>query len=156
MTSDQIESIIDYFELSAEYFVWQIENANSIMDNDERLQLYYESVILPDNLYGDADYEKVLALMQHDDCDWADAKSKIDNGDYKVFTDDEAEKEFEKSIENSVDDVMREIPEHLQQYFDRDEYISENFNDRGAQLNYYDGCEYEETVNGTTYYIYKQ
>ena len=49
MTSDQIESIIESFELSSEYFVWQMENANSTMDNDERLQLYYESVILPDN-----------------------------------------------------------------------------------------------------------
>ena len=65
MTSDQIESIIDYFELSSEYFVWQMENANSTMDDDERLQLYYESVILPDNLYGDEGYEKILALMEH-------------------------------------------------------------------------------------------
>ena len=156
MTSDQIESIIDYFELSSEYFVWQMENANSTMDNDERLQLYYESVILPDNLYGDADYEKVLALMQHDDCDWADAKFKIDKEYYKVLDDAEAQKEFEKSVEYFVDDVMSEIPEHLRQYFDEKSYIEDNLNDRGSQLNHYDGCEYEEEVNGTTYYIYKQ
>ncbi len=156
MTSDQIESIIDYFELSSEYFVWQMENANSTMDNDERLQLYYESVILPDNLYSDADYEKVLALMQHDDCDWADAKSKIDNEDYKVLDDAEAEKEFEDIIESAIDDVLYEIPKHLQQYFDKESYIEDNFNDRGSLLGSYDECEYEEEVNGTTYYIYKQ
>lgn len=156
MTSDQIESIIDYFELSSEYFVWQMENANSTMDDDERLQLYYESVILPDNLYGDADYEKVLALMQHADCDWADAKSNIDNGDYKVFDDEEAQKAFDNSVESSIDNVLDEIPEHLRQYFDKESYIEDNFNDRGLQLNHYDGCEYEESVNGTTYYIYKQ
>lgn len=156
MTSSQIESIIEEFELSSEYFVWQMENANSTMDDDQRLQLYYESVILPDNLYGDADYEKVLALMQHDDCDWADAKSNIDNGDYKVLDDTEAQKAFEDSIESAIDNVLDEIPEHLRQYFDKDSYIADNYNDRGTQLSYYDGCEYEESVNGTTYYIYKQ
>ena len=156
MTSSQIESIIEEFELSSEYFVWQMENANSTMDDDERLQLYYESVILPDNLYGDADYEKVLALMQHNDCDWADAKSNIDNVDYKVLDDTEAQKEFDASIESAIDDVLYEIPKHLRQYFDKDSYIADNFNDRGTQLSYYDGCEYEESVNGTTYYIYKQ
>ena len=155
MTSDQIESIIDYFELSSEYFVWQMENANSTMDNDERLQLYYESVILPDNLYGDEDYEKILALMKHGGYAWDEAESSIGNS-YKVFTDDEAEKEFEESVECSVDDVMSEIPERLHQYFDKESYIEDNFNDRGSQLNPYDGCEYEEEVNGTTYYIYKQ
>ena len=155
MTSDQIESIIAYFELSSEYFVWQMENANSTMDNDERLQLYYESVTLPDNLYGDEDYEKILALMKHGGYAWDEAESSIGNS-YKVFTDDEAEKEFEESVECSVDDVMSEIPEHLRQYFDKESYIEDNFNDRGSQLSLYDGCEYEEEVNGTTYYIYKQ
>lgn len=156
MTSDQITSIIEAFDNTAEYFVWQMENANSTMDDDERLQLYYESVILPDNLYGDADYEKVLALMQHDDCDWDDAKSKIDNEDYKVLDDDEAQKEFEERIESAIDDILYEIPEHLRQYFDNESYIEDNLNDRGSLLGSYDECEYEEEVNGTTYYIYKQ
>lgn len=155
MSSDQIESIIEAFNLYAEYFIWQAENATTDMDDDTRLQTYYESVIFPDQICGDEYYEKVLALMQHTDDNWDYVESYIDS-DYKVFTDDEAEKEFEESVENSSDDVMRDIPEHLQQYFDRDEYISYHFNDRGAQLNPYDGCEYEETVNGTKYYIYKQ
>ena len=51
---------------------------------------------------------------------------------------------------------MDEIPTHLRQYFDREEYISDNFDDRGSELSSYDGCENEETINGTTYYIYKQ
>lgn len=155
MTSDQIESIIEYFELSAEYFVWQAENATADMDDDARLQTYYESTIFPDQICGDEDYEKVIALMQHTDDNWDYAESCI-GSDYKVFTDSEAQKEFEESVESYVDNVMYYIPKHLQQYFDRDGYISDNFNDRGAQLNSYKGCEYEETVNGTTYYIYKQ
>lgn len=156
MTSSQIESIIEEFELSSEYFVWQMKNANSTMDDDQRLQAYYESVILPDNLYGDADYEKVLALMQHDDCDWADAKSNIDNDDYKVLDGTEAQKAFDDSIESAIHNILYEIPKHLRQYFDKNSYITNNYNNKKTQLNYYDGCEYEESVNGTTYYIYKQ
>lgn len=155
MTSDQIQSIIKFFELSAEYFIWQGENATPDMDDDTRLQLYYESIILPDTVYGDEDYEKVLALMQHTGDNWDDADSAIGR-DYKVFTDDEAQKEFDENVELSVGCVMSEIPEHLRQYFDKDSYISDNYNDRGTELSYYDGCEYTESVNGTTYYIYRQ
>ena len=155
MTSNQIESIIEAFNPYAEYFVWQAENATTDMDDDTRLQTYYESVIFPDQICGDEYYEKVIALMQNTDVNWDEADSAM-GIDYKVFTDDEAQKEFDASVESSVDDVIAELPDHLQRYFDREEYIYDNFNDRGAQLNYYDGCEYEETVNGTTYYIYKQ
>lgn len=155
MSSDQIQSIIESFELSAEYFIWQGESATPDMDDDTRLQLYYESIILPDTIYGDEDYEKVLALMQHTGDNWDDADSAIGR-DYKVFTDDEAQKEFDEGVELSVGCVMSEIPEHLRQYFDKDSYIADNYDDRGAQLNYYDGCEYTESVNGTTYYIYRQ
>lgn len=155
MTSDQIESIIENFNLASDYFIWQAWNATELMDDDERLQTYYSNSIMSDTIDNDQDYEKILALMEHTGDDWNQAESEM-GSNFKVMTDDEATEEFEESVENSADDAMREIPEHLQQYFDRDGYISDNFNDRGAQLNYYDGCEYEETVNGTTYYIYKQ
>ena len=155
MSSDQIESIIEAFKLSAKYFIWQGENATPDMNDDTRLQLYYESIILPDIIYVDEDYEKVLALMQHTGDNWDDADSAIGR-DYKVFTDDEAQKEFEDRIESSIDNILDQIPKHLRNYFDTESYIEDNFNDRGSQLNHYDGCEYEEEVNGTTYYIYKQ
>jgi len=154
MSSDQIQSIIESFELSAEYFIWQGENATPDMDDDTRLQLYYESIILPDTIYGDEDYEKVLALMKHTGDNWDDAYSAI-RREYKVFTDDEAQKEFDERVELSVDHAMMEIPQYLRQYFDRDSYIEDNYDDRGTQLGYYDGCEYTESVNGTTYYIYR-
>lgn len=155
MTSDQITSIIEAFDHTAEYFVWQGTVATEDMDDDTRLKLYYESVIVPDVIDNDQDYEKILALMEYGEYTWDEADSRIDSS-YKVLTDAEAEKEFASSIENSVDDVMYEIPTHLRQYFDREEYISDNFDDRGSELSSYDGCEYEETVNGTIYYIYKQ
>ena len=154
MTSDQIESIIEELELSSEYFVWQGENATIDMDEDDRLEKYYESVRLH-VIDGDEDYEKIIALMEHTGDTWDECASNI--GDkYTVFTDAEAEEEFVKRIDSRMNDVMYEIPTYLHQYFDREEYISDNFDDRGSELSSYDGCENEETVNGTTYYIYKQ
>lgn len=155
MTANQIESIIEAFNLYAEYFVWQAENATADMDDDARLQTYYESTIFPDQICGDEYYEKVIALMQHTGDNWDYTESCIGR-DYKVFTDDEAQKEFDEKVELAVDCDISEIPEHLRQYFDEDSYISDNYNDRGTELSCYDGCEYTESVNDTTYYIYRQ
>lgn len=46
--------------------------------------------------------------------------------------DAEAEKEFVERIDSRMNDVMDKIPTHLRQYFDREEYISDNFDDRGT------------------------
>lgn len=154
MTYDQITSIIEAFDNTAEYFVWQGENATPDMDEDDRLEKYYETDI-PDVIDGDEDYEKILALMEHTGDTWDECDSNI--GDkYTVFTDAEAEKEFVERINSRMEYVMDEIPTHLRQYFNEEEYISDNFDDRGSELSSYDGCENEETINGTTYYIYKQ
>ena len=155
MTCDQITSIIEYFDLQTEYFVWQGKHADENMNENDRAQEYYESVIIPDVIDNDQDYEKILALMEHADYDWNQAESEI-GSNFKVLTDDEATKAFDDSVESSVDDVIAELPKHLQRYFDKEEYIYDNFNDRGAQLAYYDGQEHEVTINGTTYYIYEQ
>ena len=36
MTSDQIESIIEAFDLSAEYFVWQMEHGKHCANDSDR------------------------------------------------------------------------------------------------------------------------
>ena len=154
MTSDQITSIIEAFDNTAEYFVWQGENATIDMDEDDRLEKYYESVI-PDIIDGDEDYEKIIALMEHTGDTWDECDSNIGSS-YEVFTDEEAEKEFVYRTDSRMEDVLEQIPAYLRQYFDKEAYISDNFDDRGSELSSYDGCEYEETINGTTYYIYKQ
>ena len=155
MTTDQIESIIENFNLTSDYFIWQVWNATELMDDDERLQTYYSNSIMSDTIDNDQDYEKILALMEHAGYDWDQAESEMDSN-YKVLTDDEATKAFEDSVKSSVDDTIAELPDHLQRYFDREEYIYDNFDDRGAQLSTYDGREHEVSINGTTYYIYKQ
>ena len=154
MTSEQIESIIEKFEHSAEYFIWQGKNATQDMDDDARLQAYYSTELL-DVASQYEDDEKILALMENTGYDWYSAEAAIDTK-YKVFTDEEADKAYTTSIDTNLDDIIDQIPKHLQQYFDREAYIFDNISDRGSLLNSYDGCEYEETINGTTYYIYKQ
>ena len=157
MTSSQIESIIEYFELSAEYFVWQGKNTTPDMDDDARLKLYYETVIIPDIIDNDQDYEKVLALMEHADYTWDEAESAIDKDKFKVLTDDEANEAMKKYAKDYLEDnVLSQIPKEYHQYFDSEQFIADQLTDRGAALASYDGAEYEVTINGTTYYIYEQ
>ena len=156
MTSDQIQSIIDNFNLQADYFIWQGTNANELMDEDKRLQDFYLTSIIPDTIDGDQNYEKVLALMEHTGDEWDSAESDVGSR-YFVYTDEEAEKKFVESIRSYAEDrIQYEIPDDLVWYFDREAYIEDLHMDRGQQLASYDGEENSEVINGTTYYIYKQ
>lgn len=156
MTLDQINSIIEYFDYQAEFFIWQSKNATEDMDENDRAQEYYASVLIPDVIYGDEYCEKTLALMEHAEYGWDQAESEMDNK-FKVLTDDEATKAFDGYKENYIDDtVLSQIPKEYHQYFDSEKFVEDCLDDRGAALNSYDGQEYKVTINGTTYYIYKQ
>lgn len=77
---------------------------------------------------------------------------------YRVLTDEEADKAWEDSLDNYLEDfVMSEIPEAYQMYFDKEAWKRDARTNswRGNELNYYDGSEDEEEINGTTYYIYR-
>lgn len=149
MTSEQIESIIDSLDLSAEYFTWQVCNCDESMDEDCRLKQFYTDTILV-NCCEDA----VLALMEHTGLNYDEAESAIDS-EYKVLTDDEADSMLDGYLEQYVEDtVLCEIPTHLHKYFNTQAWIKDNNSDRGFWLNTVNGEEYEETINGTTYYIY--
>lgn len=78
--------------------------------------------------------------------------------EYLVLTDEEADDEWDDALENYIDEViMPEIPECYQDYFDREGWKKDaEYDGRGHSLSTYDGCENEEEVNGTTYYIYRQ
>lgn len=149
MTSEQIESIIESMNLSAEYFTWQVRNCDESMDEDCRFKQFYIDVILV-NCCEDT----VLALMEHTGLNYDEAESAIDS-EYKVLTEDEADSMLDRYLEQYVEDnVLYQIPVHLQQYFDTQAWIEDNNSDRGFWLNSVNGEEYEETINGTTYYIY--
>ena len=79
------------------------------------------------------------------------------NEDYYVLTDSEADDMEDDSLDNYINEcIMPEIPEHLQNYFDEVAWKRDvRMDGRGHIISTYDGAEYEETVEGTTYYIYR-
>jgi len=149
MTTEQYQSILDSKGLQPEFFTWQIANEGTV---EEYIQVYIEAA-----LYGIPPEEAVLALMQLTGVDYAEADSDIDDSVYLVLTDSEADIAATDSAEAYCDDiVLGDIPEHLQRYFDESAWVSDYLEEgRGEILACYDGVENEETVNGTTYYIYR-
>ena len=139
MNLDQITELVES-SYQAEYFVWQIGPGNKSIE-----QFYLEEV------FNNLD-ERAIALAQHT----GDYYTEDYTRDYLVLTDDEATERAEESAQNKLEDELYNIPEHLRAYFDREKFIEDHSSDRGFELNYWDGQEHEETVNGTTYYIYRQ
>lgn len=154
MTTEQINSIIVQFDKGQEYFVWQMKEANSDMDEEARLEQFYTDILLPIEINNEED-EKVLALMEHTGEAWDEAEAAID-GSYTVLTDSEADSLVDDRLDEYINEaVISLIPDHLQQYFDSDAWKADDDRDRGSWLNTQNGEEDEEVINSTTYYIYK-
>lgn len=89
----------------------------------------------------------------------------FDNDDYLVLTDEEADEKWEESLDSYIEDYIQpgidKIAEgqgNLQYYIKFDEEMwkrDARMDGRGHSLSSYDGCENEETVNDTTFYIYR-
>jgi len=155
MTTEQINSIIVYFELGQEYFVWQMSEDVAKLDADERLEMFYEEVVLEDTIDSE-EHEKIVALMEHTGEDWDDVESQVDSG-YLVLTDDEADELLDERLENYIDEcILCTINKAYHYYFNREAWKSDNDSDRGFWIDYESGTEDEERVNGTVYFIYKQ
>ena len=153
MYTYQIQSIIDYKDLTKEFFVFQMEDCDESMDEDARLLNFYENVILDDV---NEDEEKILALMEHTGDEYSECDSYIDLNRYRVYTDREANDALDEALDEYCEEhILSQIPDYLQQYFDDEEWKSDNSSDRGSYLGQSDGDEHEETINGNTYYIYK-
>lgn len=125
--------------------------------------------LLPD--YEDIDTEalpRLEALGKHLDADildidvsrYGDNVFEYGGADYLVVTDDEADELWEQELENYLEEcVYPELPENMRNYFDDDAWKRDaRMDGRRHSLNRYDGCEYDETSDGTgeTYYIYRQ
>lgn len=80
------------------------------------------------------------------------------NQEYDVMTDEEADDAWEEELDNYIDEIiMPELPDTYQNYFDEEAWKRDaRYDGRGHSISRYDGEEYEEEVNGTTYYIYRQ
>ena len=149
----QIQSIIEYKDLDAEFFTFQMSDCDESMDEVSRLLSFYENVIL-DDVYEDE--EKILALMEHTGDEYSECESHIDLDRYRVYTDSEADDALNEALDIYCEDnILSQIPSYLRQYFDDEEWKSDNGSDRGHYLGQNDGDEHEETINGNTYYIYK-
>lgn len=78
----------------------------------------------------------------------------IDDGEYRVMDDDEADEAEREYLEQLFDDIV-EVPSHLEGYVDKDRWIDDQAGNRGENLNGYDGTEDSVEFEGTTYYIYR-
>lgn len=108
--------------------------------------------------------ERVQALAQHlgvkaSEITVIDEQEnyEVDGNEYRVLTDSEADEANDESIQNYIDEcILPELPEQYQSYFDDEAFMRDaRMDGRGHNLNYYDGTEYEEQINGTWYYIYQ-
>ena len=75
--------------------------------------------------------------------------------EYIVATDEEADEIEDEYLDNYIDECL-EIPDNIRPYFDEEKWKDDaRMDGRGHIISTYDGCEDEEDVNGTTYYIYR-
>jgi hypothetical protein len=108
--------------------------------------------------------EEVLALAQYLGCDPEEISEEgndrysIGNNEYLVCDDATAEQYWDDELDMYLDEcVYPELPNNMVQYFDDEKWKRDvRYDGRGHSLGHYDGCENEERINGTDYYIYRQ
>ena len=94
--------------------------------------------------------------MEHTVEEYSECETYLDLDRYRVYTDEEANDALDEALDLYCEEhILSQIPSHLQQYFDDEEWKDDNSSDRGSYLGQSDGDEHEETINGNTYYIYK-
>ena len=74
------------------------------------------------------------------------------------MTDEEAEERWEEELDSYLKEcIYPNLPEDLQFYFDDEKWkLDARLDGRGHSIARYDGEENEETIDGTTFYIYRQ
>jgi len=151
MSTDTMQSIFDHFELEPQFFLWQIEG------NGDDLEAFIKSYVKT-NLFGDQECEKIIALATSQGFKYEEAETLIDDDEWLVLTADETDRCVIEEAEYYFNDiVLPEVPEFIHPYIDENAWIDDFCTgDTGEILNRYDGMEYIEEINGTTYYIYQQ
>lgn len=121
-----------------------------------------------ENELGD-EWPRIIALALSLGITYEDAREQIQEGydeksweygneEYLVVTDDEADELWDEDLQNYIDAcVLPEIPEQYRNYFNQESFKDNcKYDGRAHSLSRYDGKEDEQTVNNTTYYIYRQ
>lgn len=80
------------------------------------------------------------------------------NEEYEVLTDEEADQRWEEELDSYIEDcILPELPERMRFYFDDERWKRDaRFDGRGHSIARFDGEENEETIDGETFYIYRQ
>ena len=81
--------------------------------------------------------------------------SIINDGEYLVLTDEEADEWEREGLEQLFDEMTHGVPEHLKRFMDSDAYVEEYSGNRGENINGYDGTEESITFDGVEYFIYR-
>lgn len=88
-----------------------------------------------------------------------DESEYYDHGQYelRVLTDEEADDAWEESLDNYIEEcIYPEMPDHLQNYFDETKWKQDaKYDGRGHSLSSYDGCEFEQQVDGEWFMVYR-
>jgi hypothetical protein len=142
LPTSQIEELIES-TYAKEYFVWQMDPTNT------DLEAFFNEHVLPDL------DERILALCLEESMSYSKAEAAIER-EWKVLAAEEADSAAREYAEGYCDMALSEVPAYLQEYFDINSYFDDLMSDRGNLLSPNGGCEYNQLVNGTTYYLYKQ
>ena len=135
--------------------------AEDVSDADEA-----EILALIRKEYSEEDAEKILALALEEDITVTELSDISGGGtsfsfggrDWIVATDSEADALQDEDLDNYLEEyVLPDLPETAQRYFDNKAWKRDaRMDGRGHSLGRYDGNECYHTVNGTTYYLYRQ
>lgn len=149
LTDDEIDEIYDYLFTSREQFVHKA-------DPDNNTKLYY----VEEEFDTDDSYIYALILLRNNYITYDAAYDKL--SDYKIYDDesmrnDDFERLVHEQAEFSIEDALIEGNKSwLIQYIDVDEVAEDMERDRSYAevLSCYEE-EIEDTINGVTYYLYK-
>jgi hypothetical protein len=146
MTETQILQYIESEDkINQQWFIYQGTKDGTIFD-------FYLEHIRP-NLD-----DRALALTINEDIYYEEAVELIDNEEYFVLTDDEADERAEQWAWELAEDAASQMPQHLEKYFNQELYVSDYLSDdRGMILDSYNGSEDSITLdNGSVFYIYRR
>lgn len=120
-----------------------------------------------DNLY----VENVLySLLQADDSDYNTSLRKawmgepvddlrkdetVNDGEYLVLTDDEADDWEEEGLRNLFEEMTYSVEGFLKKWLDEEGFVRECSGNRGENINGYDGTEVEIHFGNEVFYVYR-
>lgn len=161
----EIEKILALAQhLDIEYCLWNEQYFTGISQEeiDEK-----EEELLSDERLSREEINKILQKWIDEECTLLEDEFKVSSYDdnrveygkqeYLVCTDSEADDLWEESLDSYLEEcIYPELQGNLKHYFDNEQWKRDaRMDGRGHSLSGYDGCENEEKIEDTWYYIYR-